>query len=156
MSDSNWRPSVYKTDAATTELIGRGVGRDLNPHKPDSQSGALTNYATYTVAVGGFEPPTTSLWEKCSTNWTIQPRRKVQDSNLWRFYPQRLAIFCITTLPTFRILDFPIKRNWNDETWTRDRTVISRVLYQLSYIPLWGLWDSNPLGGPPTYCGTMH
>ncbi len=27
--------------------------------------------------------------------------RKVQDSNLWRFYPQRLAIFCITTLPTF-------------------------------------------------------
>jgi len=29
--------------------------------------------------------------------------RKVQDSNLWRFYPQRLAIFCITTLPTFRV-----------------------------------------------------
>jgi len=33
---------------STTELQGRGVGRDLNPHKPDSQSGALTNYATYT------------------------------------------------------------------------------------------------------------
>lgn len=46
---------------STTELQGRGIGRDLNPHKPDSQSGALTNYATYTVAVGGIEPPTTSL-----------------------------------------------------------------------------------------------
>lgn len=42
-------------------LRGKGVRRDLNPHKLDSQSSALTNYATYTVAVGGIEPPTTSL-----------------------------------------------------------------------------------------------
>ena len=48
MSDSNWRPSVYKTDAATTELIGRGVRSVMIRHKPDSQSGALTNYATHT------------------------------------------------------------------------------------------------------------
>ncbi len=74
-------------------------------------------------------------------HWTTLPRRKVQDSNLWRCYPQRLAIFCITTLPTFRVLDFPIKGNWNGEIWTHDFCVISTALYHwvtFHYVPLMG------------------
>lgn len=76
------------------------------------------------MAVGGFEPPTTSLWEKCSTtelhnlaestgfepvgllhprsfqDRTINhsdnsPRRKMLGSNQRRFYPHGLANRCI-------------------------------------------------------------
>lgn len=38
-----------------------GVGPGIIWHKPTSQVGAFFIYATYTVDVGGIEPPTTSL-----------------------------------------------------------------------------------------------
>lgn len=46
---------------STTELQGRGVRPGMIRHKLVPQTSAFSVYATHTVAVGGIEPPTTSL-----------------------------------------------------------------------------------------------
>lgn len=80
----------------------------------------------------GFEPLvvlSTQTFQVCTISLSDNsPRRKVQDSNLWRFYPQRLAIFCITTLPTFQG-----GTNW---IWTSDCLRVKQELYRWVIVPI--------------------